>query len=107
MISISKNNKIATLINVFTVEPENQSRLVQLLTEGAEKTIKKGQGFVSVSIHKSADGLRVVNYAQWKSREDAQAMAKNPEAQAQMKAIAEIAKADFHLYEVVDTVELS
>ena len=69
--------------------------------------MKNVSGFVSANIHKSLDGVRVVNYAQWRSREDFEAMGKNPEAQAHMKPIMEIAKADFHLYEVADTFELS
>lgn len=107
MVTISKDNKVVTLINVFTVEPENQQKLVDLLVEATEKTMKDISGFVSANIHKSLDGVRVINYAQWKSRDDFEAMAKMPEAQAHMKPIMEIAKADFHLYEVVDTFELS
>ncbi len=107
MVTISKDNKVVTLVNVFTVEPENQQKLVDLLVEATEKTMKNISGFVSANIHKSLDGVRVVNYAQWRSREDFEAMAKNPEAQAHMKPIMEIAKADFHLYEVADTFELS
>lgn len=107
MTTISKDNKVVTLVNVFTVEPENQQKLIDLLVEATEKTMKNVSGFVSANIHKSLDGVRVVNYAQWRSREDFEAMAKNPEAQAHMKPIMEIAKADFHLYEVADTFELS
>ncbi len=107
MTTISKDNKIVTLVNVFTVEPENQQKLVEMLVEATEKTMKNVSGFVSANIHKSLDGVRVVNYAQWRSAEDFEAMAKNPEAQAHMKPIMEIAKADFHLYEVADTFELS
>jgi hypothetical protein len=69
--------------------------------------MKKIQGFVFASIHKSADGARAVNCAQWKSREDFEAMTRNPEAQSHMKPISEIATADFHLYENVDSTELS
>jgi len=107
MVTISKDNKVVTLVNVFTVEPENQQKLVDLLVEATEKTMKNVSGFVSANIHKSLDGVRVVNYAQWKSREDFEAMSKSPEAQAHMKPVMEIAKADFHLYEVVDSFELS
>ncbi|MDQ3064036.1 MAG: antibiotic biosynthesis monooxygenase [Acidobacteriota bacterium] len=107
MVTISKDNNVVTLINVFTVEPENQQQLVDLLVEATEKTMKNVSGFVSANIHKSLDGVRVVNYAQWRSREDFEVMVKNPEAQAHMKPIMEIAKADFHLYEVADTFELS
>ncbi len=107
MVTISRENRFVTLINVFTVEAANQSKLVNLLVEATEKTMKGIKGFVPANIHKSADGVRVVNYAQWKSREDFEAMRKNPEAQAHMKPIMEIAQADFHLYEVVDSFELS
>jgi hypothetical protein len=41
----------------------------------------------------------VVNYAQWKSREDFDAMVKNPEAKAHMKPVMGIVETDFHLYE--------
>lgn len=70
MVTISKDNKVVTLINVFTVEPENQQRLVDLFVEATEKTMKSLPGFVSATIHKSADGVRVANYAQWRRRED-------------------------------------
>ncbi len=104
MVTISKDNKVMTLINVFTVEPEDQQRLVELLIEATEKTMKNVPGFVSATIHKSADGVRVANYAQWRRREDFEAMLKNPEATAHMKPIMEIAKFDAHLYEVVESM---
>lgn len=106
MTTISKDNNVVTLVNVFTVEQKNQQKLVDLLVEATEKTMKNADGFVSANIHKSLDGVRVVNYAQWRSREDFEAMVKNSEAQAHMKPITEIATADFHLYAVVDTFEL-
>lgn len=107
MIIISKDNKVVTLINVFTVEPEKQQTLVDMLVEATEKTMKHLPGFVSATIHKSADGVRVANYAQWRSREDFEAMLKNPEATTHMKPIMEIAKFDAHLYEVVESVSVS
>ncbi len=106
MATISKDNKVVTLINVFTVEPENQQKLVDFLVEATETTMKNITGFVSANIHKSLDGVRVTNYAQWRSKEDFEAMGKMPEAQAHMKPIMEIAKADFHLYEVAETSEI-
>jgi len=102
MTTISKDNKVVTLINVFTVEPENQQRLADMLIEATEKTMKYLPGFVSANIHKSTDSVRVANYAQWRSREDFEAMLKNPEATTHMKPIMEIAKFDAHLYEVVE-----
>ncbi|CAA9587770.1 hypothetical protein AVDCRST_MAG81-4244 [uncultured Synechococcales cyanobacterium] len=107
MTTISKDNKVVTLINVFTVEPENQQRLVEMLVEATENTMKDLPGFVSATIHHSADGVRVANYAQWRRREDFEAMLKNPEATAHMKPIIEIAKFDAHLYEVVESISVS
>lgn len=43
---------------------------VDMLLETTKKTMKRLPGFLSANIHKSADGVRVVNYAQWLSRED-------------------------------------
>lgn len=69
--------------------------------------MKNLPGFVSANIHKSLDKVRVANYAQWRSKEDFEAMLKNPEAAAHMQPIMEIAQFDAHLYEVSDTVSLS
>lgn len=106
MTTISKEATLVTLINVFTVEPENQQRLVDMLVEATEKTMKNIPGFISANIHKSLDGVRVTNYAQWRSREDFEAMLKNPEALSHMEPILEIASNDGHLYEVVDTLRV-
>jgi imidazolonepropionase-like amidohydrolase len=57
-------------------------------------------GFVSAHIHKSLDGVRVANYAQWRTRDHFEAMLKNPEAIPHMKAVTELAKFDARLYEV-------
>ena len=104
MSTISKDNKVVTLINVFTVGPENQQRLVDVLLEATEKTMKHLPGFVSASIHRSFDGAKVVNYAQWRSREDFAAMMRNPEAHPHMAAAAALAEFDPILCVVVDSI---
>ncbi|MGH7866163.1 MAG: antibiotic biosynthesis monooxygenase [Candidatus Dormibacteraceae bacterium] len=42
-----------TLINVFTVDPEKQDRLVKLLDTATEETIRHLPGFISANIHRS------------------------------------------------------
>jgi heme-degrading monooxygenase HmoA len=62
-------------------------------------------GFVSANIHKSLDGKRVVNYAQWRSREDFEAMLNNPEAGPHMKKAAGLVESyDPILCEVVEAL---
>jgi hypothetical protein len=41
MTQISMNSGVITLINVFTVEPANQRRLVELLTEATEVSVRQ------------------------------------------------------------------
>jgi heme-degrading monooxygenase HmoA len=105
MVAITKTDRVTTLINVFTLEPANQPHLVKMLVEATNEIMKHLPGFISTSIHASTDGTRVINYAQWRSREDFEAMLKNPEAQAHMKAIAEFAEPDAHLYGVAQVIE--
>ena len=44
MTTIATNKNMVTLINVFTVQPENQQRLVDLLIEATKQTMKKQPG---------------------------------------------------------------
>lgn len=77
MVTISTNNDIVTLVVVFSVDPAQQQKLIEDIIENLETVVKKHSGFVSSSIHKSIDGSRVVNYVQWKTREDFEAYLKN------------------------------
>lgn len=89
---IDAEGATATLINVFEVEPAKQAELARMLSDATERLIRYQPGFVSVSIHCSLDGKRVVNYAQWKSKEDIERVMADPEAQAQLRQAAAIAK---------------
>ena len=52
------------LINVFTVNPDSQPQLIDLLHEATNQVIRHRPGsFISANIHASLDGTRVVNYA--------------------------------------------
>jgi quinol monooxygenase YgiN len=96
---------LLTLINVFTVDPGQQNQLVALLTDATETTMKRLPGFISANIHRSLDGSRVVNYAQWENKAAFEAMRANPEAIPHMKAAAALAKFDPILCEVVEAID--
>lgn len=98
---IRVDDNLATLINVFEVEPGRQAELVAVLDEGAEKVIRHRPGCVSVNILASKDGSRVVNYAQWRSPEDAQATMADPAAQEYAKKAAALGKPAPSVYSVV------
>lgn len=102
MSTITQNSSLLTLINVFTVAPERQQELVDALIRGTENTVRTFPGFVSANIHKSADGVRVINYAQWESKEAFAAFQQDHEANANVfKEAAKIAEhIDYHIYTV-------
>jgi heme-degrading monooxygenase HmoA len=101
MVTISKDNDVVTLINVFTVAPEDQQRLVDMLVDATQSVMRKQPGFISANIHRSLDGTRVTNYAQWRSREAFEAMLGEREAAEHMGEAARIAERfEPHLYEV-------
>ena len=104
MATIEKGKNVLTLINVFTVEPAKQQELVALLVEATDKTMRHLPGFVSASIHRSLDGRKVVNYAQWQSMGAFEAMRENPKAVPHMRAAAALAQFEPILCEVSDAI---
>jgi len=88
---IDPEESCVTLVNVYEVEREKQIDLVLLLSKATEGTIRHEPGCLSVSIHSSLDGQRVVNYAQWGSVADFEALMKKRETQTQLKQFAALA----------------
>jgi quinol monooxygenase YgiN len=103
MTSISAQSGVITLINVFTVQPANQRRLVDLLTEATEVSVRRARGFVSASLHRSTDGTKVTMYAQWLSLDHYQAMRQDPVPLSFLQEALTIAKLEPGVYEVVRT----
>jgi quinol monooxygenase YgiN len=86
--TIRANSGVMTLINVFAVDPESQQRLVAVLKEGTEALMSKRRGYISASIHVSQDGRRVINYSQWRSVKDIEAMRQHTDVGPYMKRVA-------------------
>ena len=76
--TIAVDNDFATQINIATVEPENQPKLVQFLREATDTMFSKMPGWISTSILKGKDGRRVFIYSQWRSSANIEAFRKDP-----------------------------
>ena len=101
MTTITPHAPYATLINVFTVQPDRARELAALLADATEEVMQHLPGFISANIHLSSDATRVVNYAQWESEEAMVTMQSDPAAQVHMRAAAELADGfDPRLYTV-------
>lgn len=106
MVTIQPDKQVFTLVNVFHVAPENQQALADLLIKATKQTMRHFPGFLSVNIHRSHDGKRVINYAQWRSKEDVGAVLNDPEVQAHAAEAAALAESsDPILCEVVKSIE--
>ena len=104
MMTIAENSGLVTAINVFTVDPLNQQKLLDLLARATDTSVRDVPGFVSAALHRSVDGTKVTMYAQWRSVEHYQhyqAMRSNPVASPYVAQVLAIARFDPGTYEVV------
>ncbi|RUT67923.1 antibiotic biosynthesis monooxygenase [Flavobacterium cupreum] len=69
MITISKEQNALTLVSLFTVAPEKQDELINLLVSCTDEFIASCPGFISATYHKSLDGNNVALYAQYENME--------------------------------------
>src|SRR3954453_11905105 len=75
---IRTDKQPVTQITVIESEPEKQAEALSLMTERA-RFMQRQPGFISISLHRSLDGRRIVNYVQWQSRDQLQAAHHSPE----------------------------
>lgn len=102
MTTITVSRELVTLINVFTVEPDNQQQLLELLARATEASARHAPGFISSTLHRGLDGEKVTLYAQWRSVEDYQAMRENPAPLPYLQQALAIARFEPGMYEVVE-----
>jgi Antibiotic biosynthesis monooxygenase len=65
MITIRGEQNLVTLINAFSCEPKTQDDLVKAWQDATEIELGRLPGIISAALHRSLNGTRVVNYAQW------------------------------------------
>jgi heme-degrading monooxygenase HmoA len=78
MPQIAESNGLVTQITTVTVPPDKQDDALRVMKERA-RFMAKQPGFVSISLHRSTDGNQIVNYVQWKNREQLEAAHHSPE----------------------------
>lgn len=82
---------IFTLINTFSVTPQHQDLVVRSLCDFTEQHARFFNGFIGSSVHASLDGHRVVNYVQWDSHADLDAMMASAPAKAHLAEVGALA----------------
>lgn len=99
MIKIVRDREVITLINSFSCEPQNQQHLIDAWIRATEERLGSLPGIISAALHRSKDGTRVANYAQWKKAEDWEALFRIG-SESWFREMAKYAKPDANLYEV-------
>src|SRR4051812_33894910 len=101
MPNIRNDKQPVIQITVVESEPEKQGDALSLMTERA-RFMARQPGFISISVHRSLDGRRIVNYIQWQSRDLLEAAHKSPEFRKEWSRFDKLTDdIDPHLYEVV------
>jgi heme-degrading monooxygenase HmoA len=92
---------VVTQITTVKLPPENQDEVLSLMRERAE-FMSTQPGFVSITLHRSEDGSQVVNYIQWRDREQLEAAHKSPEFRKKWPRFGELAEEiEPCLYEII------
>ena len=104
MPQIRSKQQPVTQITVVEAEPGKQAEALELMTQRANFMARQ-PGFVSISLHRSLDGKRIVNYVQWENRDLLAAAHRSPEFRKEWGHFDELAdEIDPHLYEVARVV---
>lgn len=95
------NKNSVTLINVLSVEPSNQEKLIAILKRGTEEIMTKQEGYISSQIYKSKDGHTVTVIAEWESPKNIEAVRSSSQNINYFKSIQEIADSKANLYSLI------
>jgi heme-degrading monooxygenase HmoA len=102
MPEIRRGGDCVTQITTAEVgDGQHQDELLRLMTERA-RFMATQPGFISISLHRSLDGRRVVNYVQWESRKQLAAAHRAPEFRSRWPEVGKAAEdIEPALYEIV------
>src|SRR5438132_11520571 len=102
---IQTGNQMVTQLTVIEAEPEKQQQALSLMAERA-RFMARQPGFVSISLHRSLDGRRIVNYVQWQNRELLQSAHNAPDFRKAWRQFDDLTdQIDPHLYEVAEVLD--
>jgi heme-degrading monooxygenase HmoA len=102
---IQPGKQPVTQITIVEADPDKQSEALALMTERA-RFMAHQPGFISISLHRSLDGRRIVNYVQWQSRDLLRSAHQSPEFRKEWRRFDQISEdIDPHLYEVAQVID--
>ena len=109
MATISMENDVTTVVVEVGTEPEDQAD-VRSMMQGLSPVFARQPWFVSLSLHRSDDGARIMQCIQWESLEDHFACMANddvPKSGGAFMSLLSSGKAimDVKVYDVIYSME--
>jgi heme-degrading monooxygenase HmoA len=105
MPQIRADHQPITQITVIEPESGRADEALALMTERA-RFMARQPGFVSISLHRSLDRKRIVNYIQWQSRDLLRSAHQSPEFRKEWGQFDQLTdEIDPHLYEVAHVMD--
>src|SRR6202021_1788743 len=86
--TIEVTKKVTTLINILTVEPENQQKLIGLLRDNTESVVSSLDGWISTRFIAATDERHVLIFSQWRDPISVETIQTNPDMVAYFPRIA-------------------
>ena len=101
MPQISERNPSVTQITVIDTRPEQVEEALSILRDRAAFMARQ-PGFVSISLHRSLDGRKIVNYIQWETKDQLRSAHRHPEFRKEWGTLDNVtAGIDPQLYQLV------
>ena len=98
-------NQPVIQVTVVDTDPGKQDKALSVMAERA-RFMARQPGFVSITLHRSLDRRRIVNYVQWQSRELLEKAHRSPEFRKEWDEFDRLtADISPSLYEIVEAVE--
>ena len=102
---IQADNQPVTQITIIESEPGKQAEVLSVMSERA-KFMSRQPGFISISLHRSLDGRRVINYIQWQDRDRLREAHQSPEFRREWGHFDQLTdEIDPHLYEIAHVMD--
>jgi len=105
MTQMRADNQTVTQITIVGTEPDKQAEALSLMTERA-RFMARQPGFISISLHRSLDGRRIINYVQWQNRDLLQSAHQSPEFRKEWRHFDQLTdEIDPNLYEIAEVID--
>jgi C-6 monooxygenase len=84
---IRQDGIFVALVQFELADPSKQQQLLDDLSHEVQTWVRHSPGFISANFHASLDGLRVFNYAQWRSQADFEVFGRDPRRSGTVAAV--------------------